>query len=200
MIFTEAAQQLPPAAIPIYIRKGATDMNSVELGKRIKEARLARKMTQSDVVGDFITRNMLSQIESGTANPSVKTLTYLAKVLQLPVNYLLPDELETYDDSENAVNADFAALNNMKNAYKREDYMAAAELAKDFCAPESVISDEANAILARSYLELAKKSDSPREAIALVKKAEQSADKGIYKSREVKTEILVLMDELAEKL
>ena len=103
-------------------------MNSVELGKRIKEARLARKMTQSDVVGDFITRNMLSQIESGTANPSVKTLTYLAKVLQLPVNYLLPDELETYDDSENAVNADFAALNNMKNAYKREDYMAAAEL------------------------------------------------------------------------
>ena len=70
-------------------------MNSVELGKRIKEARLARKMTQADVVGDFITRNMLSQIESGTANPSVKTLTYLAKVLQLPVNYLLPDELET---------------------------------------------------------------------------------------------------------
>ena len=106
-------------------------MNSVELGKRIKEARLARKMTQSDVVGDFITRNMLSQIESGTANPSVKTLTYLAKVLQLPVNYLLPDELETYDTSEETVNADFEALIKMKNAYKREDYITAAKLAEE---------------------------------------------------------------------
>lgn len=175
-------------------------MNSVELGKRIKEARLARKMTQSDVVGDFITRNMLSQIESGTANPSVKTLTYLAKVLQLPVNYLLPDELETFDDSENAVEKDFAALNRMKNAYKRESYLEAAELAKEYTMPESVISDEANAIYARACLELAKKAETPREAIAYVKKAEESADKGIYKSREVKTAILVLMDDLAEKL
>lgn len=175
-------------------------MNSVELGKRIKEARLARKMTQSDVVGDFITRNMLSQIESGTANPSVKTLTYLAKVLQLPVNYLLPDELETYDASEETVNEDFEALIKMKNAYKREDYLQAAELAEKFCGKESVIFDEANAILARSYLEAAKKSDNPREALGYVKKAQDSADRGIFKSREVRTAVLVLMDELAEKL
>lgn len=175
-------------------------MNSAELGKRIKEARLARKMTQADVVGDFITRNMLSQIESGTANPSVKTLTYLAKVLQLPVNYLLPDELETYDTSEETVNADFEALIKMKNAYKREEYLSAALLAEEFCKKESVIFDEANAILSRSYLEAAKKSDNPREALGYIKKAEESADKGIFKSREVRTAILVLKDELAEKL
>ena len=47
-------------------------MGRAELGRRLKEARLARKMTQSEVVGDFITRNMLSQIESGSAMPSVK--------------------------------------------------------------------------------------------------------------------------------
>lgn len=175
-------------------------MNSAELGKRIKEARLARKMTQADVVGDFITRNMLSQIESGTANPSVKTLTYLAKVLQLPVNYLLPDELETYDTSEETVNADFEALIKMKSAYKREEYLSAALLAEEFCKKESVIFDEANAILARAYLEAAKKSDNPREALGYIKKAEESADKGIFKSREVRTAILVLKDELAEKL
>lgn len=62
------------------------------LGKRIKEARLAKKMTQSEVVGDFITRNMLSQIESGSATPSVKTLEYLCKVLEIEPNTLLPDE------------------------------------------------------------------------------------------------------------
>ena len=58
-------------------------MENNTLGKRIKEARLAKKMTQSEVVGDFITRNMLSQIESGSATPSVKTLEYLCKVLEL---------------------------------------------------------------------------------------------------------------------
>ncbi|MBO5265895.1 MAG: helix-turn-helix transcriptional regulator [Ruminiclostridium sp.] len=175
-------------------------MNSVELGKRIKEARLARKMTQSDVVGDFITRNMLSQIESGTANPSVKTLTYLAKVLQLPVNYLLPDELETYDTSEETVNEDFEALIKMKNAYKREDYIQAAQLAERFTGKENIICDEANAILARAYLEAAKKCDNPREALGYAKKAQEAADTGIYKSREVRTAVLVLMDELSEKL
>ena len=58
-------------------------MGKNTLGKRIKEARLAKKMTQSEVVGDFITRNMLSQIESGSATPSVKTLEYLCKVLEI---------------------------------------------------------------------------------------------------------------------
>ncbi len=175
-------------------------MNSVELGKRIKEARLARKMTQSDVVGDFITRNMLSQIESGTANPSVKTLTYLAKVLQLPVNYLLPDELETYDTSEETVNVDFEALIKMKNAYKREEYLAAAKLAEEHLEKDSVIYDEANAILARSYLEAAKNCESPREALVYLRKAQEAADKGVFKSREIRTAVLVLTDELSEKL
>ena len=58
-------------------------MEKNTLGKRIKEARLAKKMTQSEVVGNFITRNMLSQIESGSATPSVKTLEYLCKVLEI---------------------------------------------------------------------------------------------------------------------
>ena len=49
-------------------------MNAAELGRRIKEARIAKKMTQSQVVGTFITRNMLSQIENGNALPSITTL------------------------------------------------------------------------------------------------------------------------------
>ena len=77
-------------------------MEKNTLGKRIKEARLAKKMTQSEVVGDFITRNMLSQIESGSATPSVKTLEYLCKVLEIEPNTLLPDE----NDSKNAPDAE----------------------------------------------------------------------------------------------
>ena len=47
-------------------------MTPEERGRRIKEARISKKMTQSEVVGTFITRNMLSQIESGAAAPSLK--------------------------------------------------------------------------------------------------------------------------------
>ena len=67
-------------------------MNNITLGRRIKEARLAKKMTQSEVVGNFITRNMLSQIESGSASPSIKTLEYLSQVLEIPVDQLILSE------------------------------------------------------------------------------------------------------------
>ena len=67
-------------------------MGRAELGRRLKEARLARRMTQSEVVGDFITRNMLSQIESGSAMPSVTTLEYLSKRLEIPFEQLMEDE------------------------------------------------------------------------------------------------------------
>ena len=175
-------------------------MDPVELGKRIKEARLARKMTQADVVGDFITRNMLSQIESGTANPSVKTLTYIAKVLQLPVNYLLPDELETPDAQEQTVqDREIEALRGFKNAYMRGDYKKAAEYALPY-SESGELYDEACCVLAMSYLELAKTEQNARDAVSFAKKAAEYADKGIFKKREIRASALLMIDELAEKL
>lgn len=61
------------------------------LGEKIKEARIEHHMTQKDVVGDYITRNMLSKIENGSATPSIKTLEYLAGRLGLPSSYFLSD-------------------------------------------------------------------------------------------------------------
>ena len=66
-------------------------MDGFQLGKKLKEARLTKKMTQADVVGNFITRNMLSQIESGTATPSLRTLEYLANTLEIPIHYLIAE-------------------------------------------------------------------------------------------------------------
>ena len=61
------------------------------LGEKIKSARIERHMTQKDVVGDYITRNMLSKIENGSATPSVKTLEYLADALGLPAGYFMSE-------------------------------------------------------------------------------------------------------------
>ena len=61
------------------------------LGQKIKAARLERGMTQKELVGDYITRNMLSKIENDSATPSVRTLEYLARALDLPTSYFLSD-------------------------------------------------------------------------------------------------------------
>ena len=64
-------------------------MGTGSLGQRIREVRLQKKLTQSDVVGDYMTRNMLSKIENGSAAPSVRTLEFLAVALDVPVSYFL---------------------------------------------------------------------------------------------------------------
>jgi transcriptional regulator with XRE-family HTH domain len=61
------------------------------IGQRIREARLGRQMTQQELVGDYITRNMLSKIENDAATPSVRTLEYLAGAMDLPPGAFLSD-------------------------------------------------------------------------------------------------------------
>ena len=59
----------------------------MELGQKIKEARLAAGRSQRQLCGDTITRDMLSQIENGTAKPSYTTLQALCARLGKPVSY-----------------------------------------------------------------------------------------------------------------
>lgn len=59
------------------------------LGEKLRKARIQRGLTQKQLAGDMMTRNMLSKIENGAANPSVRTLSYLAEQLDLPVGELM---------------------------------------------------------------------------------------------------------------
>ena len=78
-------------------------MKNNTLGERIKETRLEKKLTQKEVSGDFITRNMLSQIENGLAYPSIKTIEYLAKKLDKPITYFMDAMVEEDLTSDNKV-------------------------------------------------------------------------------------------------
>lgn len=64
----------------------------MELGQRIKQARLAAGLSQRQLCGDTITRNMLSLIESGRAKPSMDTLSDLAARLGKPMGYFLEED------------------------------------------------------------------------------------------------------------
>ena len=65
------------------------------LGQRIRTLRTEKKLTQAQLAGEQITRNMLSQIENDAAAPSVRTLEYLAHRLGVGVSELLGSEPET---------------------------------------------------------------------------------------------------------
>ena len=52
------------------------------LGEKLKQARLDAGLSPRQLCGDVITRNMLSQIENGSARPSMATLSYLASRLE----------------------------------------------------------------------------------------------------------------------
>lgn len=185
-------------------------MDSKLLGQRIKEARLAKKMTQNEVVGSFITRNMLSQIESGNAVPSMKTLTYLAKVLELPPSVLLPDTAEEANGSAepgeasllSAVPADATSFYRAKEAYLAEEDEKAYEILSSI--PEtSVLTDEAQALFAKVALRIATarcNDGNYDEALELAKSAATAATKGIYASLEVKSQALLLLSDAAAKL
>ena len=173
-------------------------MTPEERGKRIKEARISKKMTQSEVVGTFITRNMLSQIESGSATPSVKTLEYLASVLDIPISSLLPQG--EFEDS-GSLRPDLDLLINTKNLYREGRYREAAA-ALQSAARSSPLSDEFTALRARCCLKLAEQladENSPKAA-EYAKEAAALSEKGLYASGELKAEALKLLGEIAEKL
>lgn len=147
-------------------------MDAKNIGRIIKEARLAKKMTQNEVVGDFITRNMLSQIESGTAMPSVKTLEYLCKVLEI--------QMEAYDSSPVAENGmtGYVELRNLYAAGVYEEIIRSD--------PPLGYVDEFLALKARACLHLAEQlADtediiSYQRAVELAKESKELSAQGIF--------------------
>ena len=66
----------------------------MQLGEKIKALRKERGLTQASLAGEYITRNMLCEIEKGKAMPSIDTLLRIAEGLDVPPAFLL-DESES---------------------------------------------------------------------------------------------------------
>ena len=64
----------------------------MELGEKLRIARQEAGLSQRQLCGDVITRNMLSQIEHGVARPSMDTLRYLADRLGKPMSFFLEED------------------------------------------------------------------------------------------------------------
>ena len=117
----------------------------MKIGEKIKKMRTAKLMTQSELAGSAITRNMLSQIENGVAQPSLDTVRYLAMRLNVSPGFLLA---EGSDEQEYLK---YQEIVNIKKAYMSENY----RICRDMCLHADMASDdEICLILAECNLEI----------------------------------------------
>lgn len=116
------------------------------LGAKIRTLRKERGFTQNALCGDFITRNMLSQIENDQAVPSVSTLTYLANRLSVPVGYLL-DENEPFFTYQK-----IQSIEQIRTLYAAGNWQGCIDLCKQL----GDFDDELTLLLADCYLQEAK--------------------------------------------
>ncbi len=111
----------------------------MNIGEKIKELRLAKLMTQSELAGSHITRNMLSCIENGSAQPSLSTVIYIAGRLGVPAGFLLAEAGDEF------VYRKMNAIANIKRAYIAKDWQGCRSLCLSAC-PEP--DDEISLLLA----------------------------------------------------
>ena len=64
------------------------------LGKRIKEARETRGLTQAELAEGKVSRSYIGAVERGQVRPTVENLQFIARRLGKPFSFFLPDEIE----------------------------------------------------------------------------------------------------------
>lgn len=138
----------------------------MELGQKLKQARLDAGLSQRQLCGDTITRNMLSQIENGSAKPSFATLQALCARLGKPVSYFWEDA-----PSEN--------LSLLKQASDASPEQALS-LLQSYLRPDPLLDDWYYLLLSRCHMDLAEQAlDSERLGYAqsLLLQAEENGKK-----------------------
>ena len=148
------------------------------LGELLKQARLDAGLSQRQLCGEEITRNMLSQIENGAARPSMDTLRYLAFRLGKPVSYFL---------EEQSVSPNQALVCRAREAYAAADYAKVLDILQTF-TKDGIFDEEATLL----------------QALATVGRAEQALAEGrkpyaVTLLRDMKSESLYMQPELERK-
>lgn len=164
------------------------------LGKKIKAARLERGLTQKEVVGNYITRNMLSKIENDSATPSVRTLQYLASALDLPTGYFLsgvnPSDVLVPD-----------GLNDARAAYREQRWLDCLSLLES--DKTAGASDEGYLLHARAGAHAAKQAFEEgrlTEAKELADSAHYYNQEGLYYSPDLAAQLALLLGKILTQL
>ena len=145
----------------------------MDLAEKLKAARLEAGLSQRQLCGDMITRNMLSQIENGSARPSMGTLQYLAQRLGKPISYFLEEQA--------VVSPNLEVMTKARSAYGQRDYAGALAILVEFRQPDATFAQEKDLLLFLSHLGLARQVLSDGKLPYAKKLLQQAGEiRGIY--------------------
>ena len=145
----------------------------MELGQRIRQARQEAGLSQRQLCGEEITRNMLSLIENGTARPSMDTLRYFAQRLGKPVGWFLEEAASPNQDR----------ITEARSSYIQKEYTRALEILDSFQLPDVVLENEYRLLYILSAMgaaELALSQDKKIYAAQLLEKAWEMGENALY--------------------
>lgn len=122
----------------------------MELGEKLRQARMEAGLSQKQLCGEEITRNMLSLIENGSAKPSMKTLQYLAGRLGKNISYFL-EETAVLSPNQPIMEA-------ARQLYDSGSFTEADQVLAQYRAPDPVYDREKEILWVSLRLELAKEA------------------------------------------
>lgn len=161
----------------------------MELSEKLKQARLEAGLSQKALCGDRITRNMLSQIENGSARPSMDTLRYLAQQLGKPLSYFLDEEAVTSPNLALMAQAREAAPSQV------------LQLLGQYRSPDPTFSQECRLLVALSCLTLAEEAlcqGKQAYARTLLERAADAGSHCIYYTADNERRRLLLLHRAGE--
>jgi transcriptional regulator with XRE-family HTH domain len=152
------------------------------IGEKIKKLRTDKFMSQSELAGGEITRNMLSQIEHGSATPSLSTVNYLASRLNVSPGFLMANE------EDEKIYRKISVIDGIKKAYIGKNY----EICYDMCKSFDSEDDEITLILAECSMRVGIEAFCKGElhkAVELFEESVEYCKQSIYSTDSVISQI-----------
>src|SRR5262247_4104162 len=109
-----------------------TSPEGVRLGERLRQLRVAKGLTQSELAGDRFSKEYVSQIERGKTRPTTETIEWLAARLGVDPAFLASG---VSTDERGRVEAMLARAEALSEAHRFEESVDAFQAAREAVGP-----------------------------------------------------------------
>lgn len=157
----------------------------MELGEKLRQARLEAGLSQRQLCGEEITRNMLSLIEHGSARPSMDTLRYLASRLGKPISFFLEEAAVSSPNQ--------SRMESARRLYDAGEYAEAALVLEAWEYEDAIYDREAGLLRKLTLLALAERAVEEGRGPYARDLLEKAAPDPCYCARELERRRLLLL-------
>ena len=163
----------------------------MELGEKIRNARLEAGLSQRQLCGEEITRNMLSLIENGSAKPSMKTLQYLAGRLGKNVSYFLEETA--------VLSPNLEIMRAARQQYDSGNCTEGLQILETYKAPDPVFDREKEILWVLLRLELARQAIRQERYLYAAELLKQTPVETDYLAEDLNRQRLLILGSIPEQ-